>query len=252
MNKMEFMERLEYLLSDIPEEDKVDAIAYYRDYLEEAGDHADTAMEEFGSPERIAAIIRSDLAGGMEEGGAFTERGYEDERFRDPNFAVAKRYDLPQEREDKEQWTSAGQAVGEENGQKDQQKKPPRTSKTLKVVLWIILIIVASPILLGAGGAAMGLAAGMLGLLVGAVALLAAVTLALFLGGFALCALGIISMITWIPGGLLVFGAGVVVMGIGILSLLVSILFYGKFMPWLVRCIIEGISRLVHGGRKVR
>ena len=39
MNKMEFMERLEYLLSDIPEEDKVDALAYYRDYLEEAGDH---------------------------------------------------------------------------------------------------------------------------------------------------------------------------------------------------------------------
>ena len=65
MNKHEFMEKLEYLLSDIPEEDREDALAYYRDYLEEAGEDADEAIEEFGSPERIASIIRSDLAGNL-------------------------------------------------------------------------------------------------------------------------------------------------------------------------------------------
>ena len=37
MKKEEFMRELEYLLQDIPEEEKEDAIAYYRDYLEEAG-----------------------------------------------------------------------------------------------------------------------------------------------------------------------------------------------------------------------
>ena len=36
MSRNEFMERLEYLLSDIPEEEKADALDYYRDYLEEA------------------------------------------------------------------------------------------------------------------------------------------------------------------------------------------------------------------------
>lgn len=247
MNKMEFMERLEYLLSDIPEEDKVDALAYYRDYLEEAGDHAGQAMEEFGSPERIAAIIRSDLSGGMEEGGAFTERGFEDERFRDPNYAVAKRYDLPEVKEQEGQGTVSGSDKGEDHGKS---KTPPRTNKALKAVLWIILIIAASPILVGAGGVVMGIAAGAIGLLVGAIALLAAVTLALLLGGFALCALGIISMISWLPGGLLVFGAGVVVMGIGILSLMVSILFYGKCLPWMIRGVVNGISRLIYGRRK--
>ena len=34
MNREEFMKELEYLLMDIPEEDKQDAVAYYRDYLE--------------------------------------------------------------------------------------------------------------------------------------------------------------------------------------------------------------------------
>ena len=35
MNREEFMKELEYLLSDIPDEEKAEAIGYYRDYLEE-------------------------------------------------------------------------------------------------------------------------------------------------------------------------------------------------------------------------
>ena len=100
MKKEEFMRELEYLLQDIPEEEKEDAIAYYRDYLEEAGaDKEEAAIQEFGSPERLAAIIRADLNGNLEEGGEFTESGYGDERFKEPNFQLARRLDLPEEKE---------------------------------------------------------------------------------------------------------------------------------------------------------
>ena len=37
MRREEFIRELEYLLQDVSEADKEDAIAYYRDYLEEAG-----------------------------------------------------------------------------------------------------------------------------------------------------------------------------------------------------------------------
>ena len=37
MKKEEFIRQLEYLLQDIQEDDKRDAIDYYSDYLEEAG-----------------------------------------------------------------------------------------------------------------------------------------------------------------------------------------------------------------------
>ena len=37
MRRAEFMKELEYLLQDIPDEEKEEALAYYRDYLEEAG-----------------------------------------------------------------------------------------------------------------------------------------------------------------------------------------------------------------------
>ena len=77
MSKEEFMKELEYLLQDIPEEEKEDALEYYRDYLEEAGDQEEQVLKEFGSPERIAAIIRADIAGHLEEGGEFTDHGYE-------------------------------------------------------------------------------------------------------------------------------------------------------------------------------
>ena len=36
MRKEEFFKRLEYLLQDMPEQDKEEALQYYRDYLEEA------------------------------------------------------------------------------------------------------------------------------------------------------------------------------------------------------------------------
>ena len=224
MNRDEFMEQLEYLLSDIPEEEKEDALAYYRDYLEEAGEGAGEAIREFGSPERIASIIRSDLAGNLEEGGQFTDRGYDDERFRDPNYQVSKRLDLPEAREDQGGSQGSGK-TGSGVG------KPPYTSGLLKAVLWIILIIVAAPMLLGVGGVAMGIAIAVLCLLVGVIALVGVLTLTFLLGGLALCVLGIVSMTGWIPGGLLVLGVGVAGIGLGIIGLLLGDLLMGLCDP---------------------
>ena len=94
MRKDVFIKELEYLLQDIPDEDKADAIAYYQDYLEEAGpENEEKVIQDFGSPERIAAIIRADISGNLKDGGEFTEKGYEDERFREPNFQLVKRQD---------------------------------------------------------------------------------------------------------------------------------------------------------------
>ncbi len=249
MNRNEFMERLEYLLSDIPQEEKADAIAYYRDYLEEAGENAEKAMEDFGSPERIASIIRSELSGNLKEGGEFTERGYEDERFREPNYQVAKRLDLPEGREGggEEKREGTWQQAPHDGGET---KRPVRTSRPLKIILWIVLIFVSAPIWLGAGGLLTGILAGGFGLLFGLIVLLGVLTVALLLAGAGLCVVGILAMVRWFASGLLVFGAGVVVVGLGILSLLLSILFYGKLIPWLVRSIVNGISGLIHGRRK--
>ena len=100
MTRDEFMKELAYLLQDIQDEDKEDALQYYMDYFDEAGpDREADVVRELGSPERIASIIRSDIAGNLKDGGEFTESGYKDERFRDPNYQVVKRFDLPEANE---------------------------------------------------------------------------------------------------------------------------------------------------------
>ena len=76
MKKEVFLERLEALLQDIPEEEKRDAIDYYRDYLEEAGpEKEEEVLAEFQSPEHIAEVIRTELQSEW-SGGEFTDRGY--------------------------------------------------------------------------------------------------------------------------------------------------------------------------------
>ena len=70
MSRETFMKELEYLLQDIGEEERADALAYYRDYLDEAGpEREEQALAEFGSPERVAAMIRASIDGNMEEDG---------------------------------------------------------------------------------------------------------------------------------------------------------------------------------------
>ena len=240
MNREEFMKELEYLLSDIPDEEKAEAIGYYRDYLEEAGEeNEEEAIKGFGSPERIAAIIRSDLSGNLEDGGEFTEKGYDDERFRDPNYQVAKRYDLPEAAEGQRE-------AGRETGSKT---PPPRTSRTVKVILWIILIIVASPMLFGIGGGLFGMATGLLGLLLAAVIVVGVLTGALFICGIALFICGIVSMVLHPVSGLLLIGISVLVLGFALAALALCGVFYGKFLPFLFRSVVNGISSLFYGRR---
>ena len=218
MNRDTFMKELEYLLQDMNEEEKEDALQYYKDYLDEAGPEREEAViKEFGSPERIASIIRSSVAGNMEEGGEFTETGYGDERFRDPNYQVQKKYDLPEEKM---------------FSQKKEEKKQPWTSKPLIVALWIILIIVAAPMIWALGTGALGTIFSIIVaifVLFAGIGILAAVFM---LGGLAAFVAGMIWLFQSIGSGLICIGAGLFMMGMGVILFLVAIWFYGTVVPW--------------------
>ena len=76
MTRMDFLKQLEYLLQDIDEKDREDALDYYRDYMDEAG------ISEFASvdglldtPEKIAISIRASLNSDDETQSEFSEQG---------------------------------------------------------------------------------------------------------------------------------------------------------------------------------
>ena len=68
MNRAEFMKQLEYLLRDISESERQEALDYYNSYFDDAGaENESKVIQELGSPGKVAAIIKADLAGSAEE-----------------------------------------------------------------------------------------------------------------------------------------------------------------------------------------
>ncbi|MDO5416325.1 MAG: hypothetical protein Q4F29_03915 [Lachnospiraceae bacterium] len=273
MTRDEFMDRLEYLLQDIPDEEKCDAVSYYRDYLEEAGpENEEAVIHDFGSPERVAAIIRADLAGAFEDGGEFTDKGYQDERFQDPNFGLAKRMDLPESAQEGPggaggngtgNGAGAGWSSGAGNGSRagagpgggyGRQKPHCEAGAAPKkgrwewwqvvgmAVLTCCLVLAVFPVVFGIGSGIIGAVAG---ILISTTIALAAVTLALFVSGAAVIAFGIAHM-TAAAEGILYLGTGIGLLGLGFLCLALCGLYYGKFLPWLFRTLIDLVSRLIH------
>lgn len=240
MTREEFMKELEYLLQDIQDDEKEDAIQYYRDYFDEAGpDNQEAVAREFGSPERVAAIIRSDLAGNLEDGGEFTESGYQDGRFKDPGYQVAHHYDLPE---------PAAQAGGGKN-RSGENRVPPKTNQILKIILIVVLVLVAVPVLWGIGESMITVGGVLLGLAVMLLLLSGLLTLLFLIFGVVLVPVGIVCMFTGFWDGLLLFGTGVALLGLGALGIAFSLLFYGRFLPFLFRIAADGINQLLHRRR---
>ena len=233
MSRETFMKELEYLLQDIGEEERADALAYYRDYLDEAGpEREEQALAEFGSPERVAAMIRASIDGNMEEGGEFTETGYGDERFKDPGYQVQKRYDVPDISPEPEK------TGGETAGRKGETPRKPEsgTSRALKLVLWAILLIVALPVIFGVGGSVLSAVMGVVIVIFVIFFCIALGAVACLLGGIAAVVGGGIYLFADALNGALAIGFGLILFGGGLLLLVLSVWFSGNCLTDATGC----------------
>jgi uncharacterized membrane protein len=79
LNRVEFLNELEELLQDLETEEKMEALAFYDSYFEEAGElNEPVILRELGSPAKVAESIKKDLGAIKEEElGEYTERGYQ-------------------------------------------------------------------------------------------------------------------------------------------------------------------------------
>lgn len=258
MRKDEFLRQLEYLLQDAPDQEKTEAIQYYRDYIEEAGpENEEKAVEEFGSPERVAAIIRADMMGNLEEGGSFTETGYVDERFRDPNYQVAKRYDLPEEKKSAH-GSDDKDAKYRETYKNDYHTDPGYnhvkrerwTSKPLKWALWAVLLIMASPFILGVAGIACGLMVGIVSLLAGGIITVIALTVTAFILAVVAAAFGVVFLASSQLEGLMLIGLAIAGFGCGMIGLVIIVALVGTFLPFLWGCLVKLVQMATGRGKE--
>ena len=130
MDRKQFMRQLEALLSDIPGEERREALEYYESYFDEAGEDREAeVIKELGSPGKVAAIIKADLQENGYRHGEYAENGYEEEGFREKE-------ETPEKRE-------------------GYHPRPKRGAGTITLI--IILLIFLSPFLIGGAGAALGI-----------------------------------------------------------------------------------------------
>lgn len=250
MNKQEFLNQLEYLLQDIPEDEKRDAIDYYGDYLDEAGpEHEAEVLAEFGSPERIASIIRTDLLDVMSEGGEFTENGYEDRRFERTSLPSVRR---EAGRDGKTGGSGSPYSKGSYARRRQEENSRKKENKWPKYLLIAMIVLIASPFVFAALMGVFGGSVGIVAVLFALILVLAALTLSALVGGVGLIAYGLTQIAADFWFGLLNVGLGLAFTGVGLLLFVCAILFYGRFIPWAVRGIIQIVRNIGNrnSGRK--
>ena len=253
MSRAEFIEKLEYLLQDLSQEDREDGISFYRDYLDEAGtEREQEVLREFGSPERIASIIRSNLQVDLEDGGIFSENGFEDERFREPGYQVIKRKDLPDVLEENRQRNDDGhaQTAGREQTEYEHGRSRKKAGTRRRILLPLLLVLVLFPVILGMGSGAIAAISTLLALIAIAVLGIGFLTIAACFGTVILTVMGASILVSDLWGGITVVGFAVFTFGCVLIGIALSILTYGKFVPWCIRTIVNILKGLLRGGKK--
>ena len=226
MNRTEFMERLEELLSDVPQEEKRDALRYYNDYLDDAGaENENAALAALVSPENVADSIRAGLQ--------------EEEASGSGRNAVGRPVS-GQER------NAAGrQATGPE--------RPGRKGEAGRIILTVLACIFLLPVLIPLGLGAVILA---FSFLVCAAVFFASMILSgivVLVIGVALSLFALVNLAAFPSSAVCILGGGMVCVGIGLLLTLFMCWLAGKTIPAMCRGFVSLCSLPFHrnkGGRQ--
>lgn len=265
MNRTEFLAQLERLLFDISQQERDEALDYYENYFDDAGpENEASVIRELGSPGKVAATIKADLQGGQGRYGEYTERGYEDERFRE-NDQVPQPIKLEKEQQDSRtsRSTEEQERAKRANYYRDRsyqtqgnaqqrhkayERKNQRSAGTWALI--IIAIVFASPIWLGLGGGLIGLIFGLLGGLIGILFGAGFGGAGLAIGGFVTAIMGIVKMFSNPALGLFTFGSGLLLFVLGMLFIIAFVWLAFRLTPAIIRGTINLIQKLFHRGKR--
>lgn len=205
------MDELERLLKDIPAEEREEAIQYYNDYFDDAGEENEArVIEELGSPAQVARTI---LEGMSDHTGEYTEKGYEDGRFRDYREVSANCRE-----------PEKGKSSRKQSG-----------SGPWKAFCIILLCILLCPIIIPIG---IALLAVLIAVIVGIISLAVAaiaVAVALPIAGILTIAVGIYRLFLFPAAGIALGGIGCLLLAVGILVCLAAVWLLSKVLPACIR-----------------
>lgn len=235
MTKYEFLGDLSRLLSDIPDEERIQAMKYYEDYFADAGDgHEQEVLQELGSPEDIAKLIKSDMPENIEYGEGSSSRMQDCMQPYHPSAQGGQSRNEHKTQFDnkefqKESTPGAGSSILSDSGK--------------NVVLIVILAIITSPIwgtvLLGIISLIVGILSAILGILAGLILGGGGVAI----GGFASVFGGAVACVTGnVASGILTIGIGCVLFPVGVLCCYLGVMLCVKLIPAVWQELVKGVN----------
>lgn len=278
MNKEEFLRQLEQLLSGISEEERTDAIAFYRSYFEDAGEENEAAiLAELESPQKVAESIMKNLGVdgngtmknlGVDGNGTMKNLGVDGNgTMKNPgmNGDGIVRNSITDENSIMENpgmdGNGAGAAYGEDAyagnaysgntyaaggyAPKEEAKKGNSVAVAVIVAvltspIWLLLLLILMSVLIA-------VVATLFGIAVAVVAVMAA----LIFTGFALIGVGIAWLFGGAPAvGIGLTGGGLIVLALGILTVLLVVWIFGAFLPWAFKGIGNLCRKLLGKGKE--
>lgn len=213
MNREEYMRLLAIALKDIPQSEKDEALQYYNDYFDDAGEENEQeVIKSLGSPASLAESIQKEFSTGV----------VKFEPYRNTSGQ------------------SAYQTAYSNNASESNKKKMSGGM----IALIIILIVLASPMILAVGATALSIIISIFGTIFGVVVALASVV-------FVLVCLVVACIVVAFSLGMISPFSAVVLVGIGLASIGVCIFLimaivwlFGVAIPWVVKGIVKLFKKI--------
>lgn len=217
MTKEQFLFQLEQKLLGIPEDERAEAMEYYRDYFNDAGpENEEQVIAELGSPDKVAESIKEGLRAGKEDAGTVGQP--------------------PQTRGAAKSYSQANQGRRQ-------------TDSRSKWLLIIIVAILTFPLWIGVVGALFGILVAVIAVIVCLAVAAALLTAAGIVAGIICVIVGIVRFFTGGPvTGLMTVSIGLLLFAMGCLCAAALVFLFGQVVPLLLR----GISNLLHNGFRRR
>lgn len=283
MNRAEFMSRLTALLQDVPPAEREEALTYYNEYFEDAGEENEAGViAALGSPEELAKSIKAGLSDGGNTG-EFTESGFHSYEQRNKNQIMSTdesqtgacgndgaggAFHANGAQTGGFQGNPFGQQAGgagvngaygqqanagsngygaysQQNAQSRPQKKPMTGGQ---IALIIALAVLLSPVWIGVLGGLFGGSVGLLAGLLGIFVAFLVVGVVMTVVGIALVIGGFAAMFGAPLGGLCLVGGGLIMVALGLVFVWLMVLVVGTAIPALFRGCVKLCRRLLNRG----
>lgn len=216
MNRIEFLERLERLLLDIPYTERREALDYYAEYFEDAEKDDEEVIRTLGSPEEVAHNIREELAGKELSEVVEAVEASSEEESTGTNYSAGS--------------GETGKSSSHDNAGK---KQLEGWQIALIIVGAVVLFPVYGGVIVGALGTCLGVIAGCFGIILG----LMAASVALAIASVVVLIIAIVKFAISPLASLFLIGLSVFLAGIAMLCMIAS----WKSITVLIPAIWKGI-----------